>query len=222
MTNEVIVTFSGGKDSLATLDLCTRQFERVEAVFMYWVRGLEFQQRIIRWTEDRYGIKIHQVPHFEIASLMGSQVLSYYRPSYPAYRATSARELDDHIRRHFGIEWIASGEKMVDSIERRAMMSASGQWDKARMHYYPLMHWTTKQVVNYNRFRNIILPAEYAFLRRSWAGFIGEDLVEIRKHYPDDYRKILEVFPFAEAITRRYELYSDHTPNKRTAAVSSR
>lgn len=214
-TSCVIVAFSGGKDSIVTLDLCARNFKRIEIFFMFWVLGLEFQEVLLRWAEQRYGVKIHRIPHFEIPRIMNLQLLSWYRPSSPEWRTVRIRELEDHVRRHFGneLQWIASGERKTDSLERRAMMTVSGQWDKARLHYYPIMEWRTSQVWKYIRLRHLPVPAEYSFLRRSWYGFVGRDLVQIKKHYPGDYRRILEVFPFVDAITRRYELYgTDQLP----------
>lgn len=100
------------------------------------------------------------------------------------------------------------------------MLSASGEWDKGRLHYYPVMDWSTRQVWSYNRVRQLPRPAEYTYLRRSWSGFLGEDLFAIRAHFPADYKKIIDVFPFADIITRRYELFADRNPkNKRSTKL---
>lgn len=221
--DSIICAFSRGKDSLAVLDICVRRFKRVEAFYMYWVKGLEFEEAILRYVENRYSIKIYRVPHFELARLVSRQALTWYRPSAPEFRITKQRDIDDHVRRHFGneIPWIASGERKMDSLERRAMLSASGEWDTARMHYYPIMEWKTRHVWDYMQMHNLPVPAEYGFLKRSWAGLVGPDLYAIREHFPSDYRKILEVFPFAAAITARYEFHADRTPKKRHSKSGS-
>lgn len=67
ITDSVLVAFSGGKDSVVTLDVCMRFFAHVEGFFMYQVRGLSFQESILRYYEDKYGIPIHRIPHFELS-----------------------------------------------------------------------------------------------------------------------------------------------------------
>jgi len=220
MPSAVLVALSVGKDSLATIDICAQKFSRVEAYFMYWVKGLRFQEATLEWVERKYGIKILRVPHFDIPNIMNNQSLNWYRASQRDFKRIKPRQLDDYARRHFGLKWIASGEKKCDSLERRGMLNARGPWDEKRLRYYPIQDWTHHQVLDYLALRHIPLPAEYSVgARRSWGGFRGEDLMMVREHFPADYKRILDVFPFVEAIRKRHELYGKKPNGKRSAKV---
>jgi phosphoadenosine phosphosulfate reductase len=205
--DQIIVAVSGGKDSLATLDICCSRFRRVEAFFLYTVKGLSFQESLFDYLESRYGVHVERIPHQDLARLQGEQILSWYRPSIEPFRVPSNRELYDHIRRRFGIDWIATGEKKNDNMLRRACMMLHGQWDWSRLCYYPLMDWSNVQVWNYNNLRNIPTPADYVWGRGSFAGMTGKDLYYLRHYFPEDYERVIAVFPFAAAVMKQYELY---------------
>lgn len=68
VTREVLVGFSCGKDSIVTLDLCFRHFERVQPFFMSYVPGMEFQEAVIRKYERKYGVNCIRIPHFETSN----------------------------------------------------------------------------------------------------------------------------------------------------------
>ena len=122
ITDSVLVAFSGGKDSVVTLDVCMKHFAHVEGFFMYQVRGLSFQESILRYYEDKYGIPIHRIPHFEL-----SQWLRYglFRPCDFDCPIVSVKETYDYMRENTDIWWIAAGERIADSVWRRAMLTSS-------------------------------------------------------------------------------------------------
>lgn len=46
ITDRVLVSFSGGKDSVVTLDLCMKHFKHVEGFFMYKFTGYLFRKQL--------------------------------------------------------------------------------------------------------------------------------------------------------------------------------
>jgi hypothetical protein len=96
--SEIIVSFSGGKDALACLDICARQFSRVAPFFMYWVKGLEFQEATLCAAEARYGLHIERVPHWALSTAFNNLELRNFHPDVPdddfAYLRRLRRRLD--------------------------------------------------------------------------------------------------------------------------------
>lgn len=94
-TDTIGVALSFGKDSLATLDLCTRMFRRVEAYYLYRVRGLRV---VSEWAEEvrrRYGIAVRMYPHFDLVRCYRAALLQ------PHWRGLG-RHAAGEIRRHRG------------------------------------------------------------------------------------------------------------------------
>jgi phosphoadenosine phosphosulfate reductase len=213
--DEIIISLSAGKDSLAVIDICARNCKRVHAFFMYWVKGIEFQEVTLRWVERTYGIKILRLPHFEVPRIVSQQILTWHRPGAPEYKRVRMRDVEDaaRIRLTGNLDtWIASGEKKTDSMQRRGMLNARGPWDKKRLHYYPVQDWTDNQVWDYLTLRKIPTPLCYQMkVNRSWDSFRGPYLDQIKEHFPKDYQRILDTFPFTEAIRKRWELYGTRT-----------
>ena len=60
---DVLVAFSGGKDSLCILDLCCKHFRRAVPYFLFWIKNLSFQEKTLRYCEGRYNLQILRYPH---------------------------------------------------------------------------------------------------------------------------------------------------------------
>lgn len=195
ITDSVLVAFSGGKDSVVTLDVCVRHFAHVEGFFMYQVRGLSFQESILRYYEDKYGIPIHRIPHFEL-----SQWLRYglFRSCDFDCPIVSVKETYDYMRENTDIWWIAAGERIADSVWRRAMIKSSGTIDAKRGRFFPIAEWSKADVMAYIRQRKLRVGAESSRLGFSFRSLMGKDLLKIQKHFPQDYARIRRWFPLVD------------------------
>ncbi len=203
ITDTAIVAFSGGKDSVVALDVCVKRFKTVHAFYMYLVGGLTFSDRIIKFYEDRYGLKIHKVPHF-----MLSEWLRYgtFRPADYSVPIVSPKNCYDYVRELTGAWWIGGGERIADSVWRRAMIKNSGSIDEKRGRFYPLADWTKSHVLSYIRQNRLLVGEESAKLGFSFRSLLPEDMVKIKAAYPRDYETIKKWFPLVEAGVKHHEL----------------
>lgn len=208
LTDRVLVSFSGGKDSVVTLDLCSRHFATVQAFFMYQVPGLSFQERELRWAEARYGIQIVRLPHFDVSDYFNHGT---YHNVTDAPRV-SIKDIYEHVRALTGIAWIAAGERIADSIVRRAMIVKDGTINKKRGRIFPIAHWNKQHVSTYIRQNGLRVSEESRVLGFSFRDLSPKCLSAVKKHYPDDYKRIVSMYPLAEAGVKWWEFYGDKQP----------
>lgn len=83
VTDEVIVGFSGGKDSIVTLDICFRFFKKVKPFFMYICPGLSFQEKTLEWYERKYQTEIIRIPHMDVCEFFHYGSFRDGDPSFP-------------------------------------------------------------------------------------------------------------------------------------------
>ena len=202
-TDSVLVSFSGGKDSVVTLDLCVKHFRHVEGFFMYYVKGLSFQEQICRYYEDRYGLPIHWVPHFEL-----SQFLRYglYRPTDFSVPVVSVKDVYNYLRLNTDIWWIAAGERIADSVWRRAIIKSSGTIDEKRGRIYPVAEWRKEDVVAYIRQNKLKVGVESRKLGFSFGSLQAREVIPVKRHFPADFARIRAWFPFVEAGIIHHQL----------------
>ena len=205
VTDAVLVGFSGGKDSICALDVCMRYFDRVQPFFLYLCPGLEFQEETLSWYERRYGVDIIRMPHFEVSNFMryGS-----FREPDSRVPIVSVTDEYNYLRLQTGITWIAAGERINDSIVRRAMIKHSGTVDARRFRFYPIANWTKREVLRYIQLKKLKLPRDSRGLGFSFKSLDGGELAYIKKTYPSDYERILRLYPYAGAAVERFERHA--------------
>lgn len=204
LTDSVIVFFSCGKDSIVTLSECFRRFQHVYPVFMYLVPNLSFQEESLTWYENKFHTQIERIPHFELSNML--KYGSFCNMDYDV-PIVGINDIYHYERVKNDCWWIAAGERINDSIIRRAMIKSSSSIDVKRGRFYPIAYWTKSDVETYIK-KNKLKKDEFSQrMGFSFKSLEGRELAQIKRYYPEDYAKILDVFPFAEASVVRYEQY---------------
>lgn len=204
VTDSVIVAFSGGKESVIVADLCHRYFKNVKMFFMYICPNLSFQEKTLQFYEKKWQTEIIRIPHMDV-----SEYFHYgsFRPPDWTFPVVSINDIYHYVRLQTDMWWIAAGERINDSIVRRAMMKKSGSIDVQRGRFYPISAWSKKEVLEYIKFHNLYLGQDSRKLGFSFKSLWGKELSMVKQYFPDDYRKIIKLYPFAEAGVKRYETY---------------
>ena len=204
ITRRVVVFYSGGKDSAGVLDLCFRHFDEVCPVFMQLGPVLSFQRACLRWVEDRYGAAPLVLPHPMLSEWL--RYGTFRGEPDPTVPTISFADVYAYVRASTGIWWIAAGERIADSLVRRAMIKHDGgSVCEKRGRFFPVAHWSKADVVEYARHHRLKIAPESQRLGFSFRSLLGRDMWLIRKHYPDDYEALKSWFQLVGAGVARYE-----------------
>lgn len=204
LTDEVIVAFSGGKESIVVLDMCMKRFKRVVPFFMYYIPGMSFQERQLRWYEDKYGIEIVRLPHFELSNLLRYGTLR--APDYDV-PIISINDIYGWMRDTYNVNWIAAGERSGDSVIRGAMIKHSGSIDMKRGRFYPVAWWTQQEILDYIKVKKLYRGVDSRTFGTSFEGVNTRSFIFLQEHFPSDYERALKLFPLAGGAIARYNAY---------------
>lgn len=212
-TDNTLVSFSRGKDSIATWLAVKDRFEEVAPYFYYVVPDLDFvNEDLYRW-EKIFGRKILQLPAPGLYRMLAYGV---YQPlnkmdfidacELPQFGHDDLQKIAcEHYGLNYETTYNALGVRAKDSVARRFEVLRSRGINEKRRIYYPCADMSKDDLIAQLRRYDIKLPIDYKYFGCSFDGIYARFLVPIKNHFPSDYKKILEVFPFAEAEAFRAE-----------------
>jgi len=205
LTQSVNVGVSLGKDSVCMLDLCVKNFRNVYPFFMYFVKGLSFQEAYIRYLEERYHVGILRLPHWMLGTCYCGGLYRDQNFLTDTCPNITIKDIEDYMVDETGTPWFCYGQMMCESIERNAMIKHNGEVDEENKRIYPLAEWNPKKVFQYLKNHGIELSPEYRYAKRSIGDLRPENVEIVKEHFPDDYETIKRIFPYIEAKEKQNE-----------------
>ena len=202
--------FSGGKDSMAVLALACKLrdrgiLSRVDACFMYLVPGLQCIEPKLQRICDKLKVKLWKIPHTRLSSRFKYAVYMPHTANTAKLRKLRPVDTYSYLRKLTGIEWIASGSRREDSLERRGQLTKCQGFDTTSRLVFPIWQWGRVELRAFLKRQGLIAPAVRGGVRSGGVGLSEASLVWLRDRWPEDLKKILAVFPFAEAAIFRHD-----------------
>lgn len=199
-----LLAFSRGKDSIGTWIQCRRYFTRIIPFTCYLVPGMEFEEKSLKYFEEVFGSRIISVPHPSVSRFAANQVFGGPEDNGAADWMTPLvyRDIYQHIIEKTGLPALtlcAVGVRSADSIHRRRAIMHSGGIMEAKGEFYPIHDWRADRLEKEIRDAGIELPVDYRWWGRSFDGLDARFTTGLHKHAPDDYRKLLALYPLARA-----------------------
>lgn len=206
-TDTAVLFYSaGGKDGIVLLDMLAKEFNKVICYYMYLIPNLDHIQPYIRWAETHYNnVEVRQISHYQRDYL---DKLGLFCIPNDSIKPRGVGDIEQMVREETGIKYAFSGMKGVDGYMKRMRLKLFAKTgyitDKGMV--YPLAIWTNKDVLQYITANNLIQPFVYKQGKVSQGFNIDLScLLMMRDKYPNDYKRMLNEFPFAEKLIIDYD-----------------
>ena len=197
----VLIGYSGGKDSLAVIDLAVHAGLEVTCFYMYFLPGMEISDKICSYAENRWGIRVLQYQHWNISYYLRRAVFRSTAINVPTLSIT---DIECAVRQDTGLDWVLYGFKSIDSLQRRGMMNRwKNNCDFKRCICAPIKDWNNTDVLAYLNRKRIMTPVSSFERRSSGIGLTPLCMEWLRDKFPNDYNLVLKTFPHAIAQASR-------------------
>lgn len=214
--NNVLLSFSGGKDAWATWIAIRDHFE-VTPFFYYIVPHLSFIDEYMAYCEKKLGCKIWQYPHPGTMEMLFSfsfqppersfLLFEYMGLKEPFSKEECAKSCEADSGKPVDSCYTALGLRAADSIMRATHFRTHGPVNDKTKKFSPVWDWKKPRLIEALKKDNIKLSKEYLWFGRTMDTPVLLYLWNLKKYSPEDYKKVLEFFPLLESEIWRYERF---------------
>lgn len=205
--SSAIVFYSGGKDSLVVLDMCSKMgFEKIVCVHKYFVPGLAVVEKQLEYARQRWGIDIieYQSPHtVELLKMGDFNDVTDAIDNLPSIDST---DIETIARNDTGITLIATGHKRTDAFGQGL---SNSEWaNKEKNVVQPIVFWNKFHVLAYLKSQDIPLPTSDG-RNSSSMDLHPKNIVWLYENHREDFERVKALFPYIETIIWRKKFYEN-------------
>ena len=205
----VLFYSSGGKDSIALLDMVSPLFNKVILVYMYLIKDLDHINIYLDWAKKKFrNVEVMQVPHFVLSTI---NTFGFFCEPDEAEKEKKESDIIKGIVEKTGVPFVIHGMKGVDGYMKRMRLKKfakdnNGMFISPINVVYPLALWTNKEVLRYIQAKNLIKPMTYGYQSICYGlSFDYEVLIYLKNNFNADYKKMMEAFPYFEHVMYDYQ-----------------
>ena len=210
--SETLLAFSRGKDSIAAWLAIRECFDRVVPYYMYRIPGLELVEESLAYYERFFGVRIVRMPHPALHRQLNEFVFQPPERCLVIEQAGLPSHSYDDVRRAVAFDHgmpddtlMADGIRSADSPIRRIAIKTHGTISWTKRVYHPVHDYLKDGLISLIKRHGVRLPIDYQLFGRSFDGLDLRFMLPLKKHRPDDYRRVLEWFPLVELEVFRWE-----------------
>jgi len=212
-----LLAFSRGKDALAAwLELKqSGLFREIVPFHLDLVPGMRFVDESLAYFEKAMKTRILRLAHPSFYRMIGHYVFqtpdrlrAIHRLGFRNVRVSYndiRRWLADDLGWPEDRTWLAVGVRAADSPQRRLNILRTGPFRRSDKTFYPVFDYRIADVRAAIEESGIKLPVDYEWFGRSFDGVDARFIGPLKEHAPEDYKRVLFWFPFADMELERLD-----------------
>jgi len=210
--NRLLLSFSG-RDSLAAWIFLRDAGFEIIPYWLYTVPGLSYDVEMLDYYQRYFGTHIIRLPHpylFDLYKWGAWQPLENWRvlvkSKLPTFRYA---DIEKVLAVQFGLGdnyLSAVGIKAADNLMRHRLIYQMGPIGLRKRHYYyAVWDWKTADIKECLAKNDVKLSKSYLIFGVTGDLLHYNVIKTMKEKSPEDYKKVLEVFPMIDIELFRYE-----------------
>lgn len=213
IAGDTLLLALSGRDS-AAMWLYLRELDfRIVPYWCYTVPHLSYDDEMLDYYERYFDTHIIRLPHPRTYELLRAGDWMPPRAAAIAVNANLVRfefaDIEARLAAEYGLGenyLCAVGMKAADNLMRLRMIRQMGPIGvRKRRYYYAIWDWKTADVREQLHRHNLKLSRSYRYFGSTGDGIDFRFLRYLKDNLPEDYQRVLDVFPLADLELFRYE-----------------